>query len=82
MAGRGCVYVGWVGGFFAGQKILQIVTLMPPSPNKNRVGIHSCLFADFYVNAIHSRVFKLDLPANIDFWNLYNSILAGESVYL
>jgi hypothetical protein len=35
-----------------------------------------------YVNAIHSRVFILDLPANIDFSNLYNSILAGESVCL
>jgi hypothetical protein len=35
-----------------------------------------------YVNAIHSHVFILDLPANIDFWNLYNSILAGESVCL
>jgi hypothetical protein len=35
-----------------------------------------------YVNAIHSCGFILDLPANIDFWNLYNSILAGESVCL
>jgi hypothetical protein len=35
-----------------------------------------------YVNAIHSRVFILDLPANIDLGNLYDSILAGKSVCL
>jgi hypothetical protein len=35
-----------------------------------------------YEVVIHSRIFILDLPANIDFWNLYKSILVAESVCL
>jgi hypothetical protein len=52
------------------------------STNISLLGYLSVTQGNFSWVVIRSRVFTFDLPANIDFWNLYNFILAGESVCL
>jgi hypothetical protein len=49
------------------------------------VGIHRPIFADFILDlqnkiAIHSRVFILDLPKNIELWKLYYLFLVWNWV--